>query len=122
MEFNASSPIWMQVATRIKTEMVTGKLPPGGKLPGGRELALQYTINPNTAARVYQELEKENLVEMRRGMGTYVTEDSRRIGALRAEMARDAVRDYLKRTASLGYTRAEAADLISQEDEQNAEK
>ncbi len=122
MDFDAASPIWMQVANRIKTEMVTRKLPPGAKLPGGRELALQYTINPNTAARVYQELEKENLVAMRRGMGTYVTEDPRRIEALRVEMARDAVRDYLKRTSSLGYTREEAAELISQEDKQNAEK
>ena len=83
MEFDTASPIWMQVATRIKTEMVTRKLPPGAKLPGGRELALQYTINPNTAARVYQELEKESLVEMRRGMGTYVTENPARIACAR---------------------------------------
>ena len=117
MEFNAAIPIWMQVATCIKTEMVTGKLPPGAKLPGGRELALQYTINPNTAARVYQELEKEDLVEMRRGMGTYVTESEERLTKLRAEMAHEAVRDYLKKTASLGYPRAEAVTLITREDE-----
>ena len=122
MEFDAASPIWMQVATRIKTEMVTRKLPPGAKLPGGRELALQYTINPNTAARVYQELEKESLVEMRRGMGTYVTEDPARIEALRTEMAQDAVRDYLRRTASLGLSLEEAKALISQEEDKNAEK
>ena len=122
MEFDTASPIWMQVATRIKTEMVTRKLPPGAKLPGGRELALQYTINPNTAARVYQELEKESLVEMRRGMGTYVTEDPARIEALRTEMAQDAVRDYLRRTASLGLSLEEAKALISQEEDKNAEK
>ena len=122
MEFDIASPIWMQVATRIKTEMVTRKLPPGAKLPGGRELALQYTINPNTAARVYQELEKESLVEMRRGMGTYVTEDPARIEALRTEMAQDAVRDYLRRTASLGLSLEEAKALISQEEDKNAEK
>ena len=117
MEFNAAIPIWMQVATCIKTEMVTGKLPPGAKLPGGRELALQYTINPNTAARVYQELEKEDLVEMRRGMGTYVTESEERLTNLRAKMAHEAVREYLKKTASLGYTHAEAVTLITREDE-----
>lgn len=122
MEFDAASPIWMQVATRIKTEMVTRKLPPGAKLPGGRELALQYTINPNTAARIYQELEKESLVEMRRGMGTYVTDDPARIEALRTEMAQDAVRDYLRRTASLGLSLEEAKALISQEEDKNAEK
>ncbi len=117
MDFNMATPIWMQVATCIKTEMVTGKLPPGAKLPGGRELALRYTINPNTAARVYQELEKEDLVEMRRGMGTYVTESTERLTKLRTEMAREAVRNYLEKTASLGYTRSEAVSLITKEDE-----
>lgn len=118
MEFNAAVPIWMQVAARIKTDMVTGNLPPGAKLPGGRELALQYTINPNTAARVYQELEKEGLVEMRRGLGTYVTESPERIDRLRGAMADSAVQDYLQRMASLGFSRAEAAEMISQEEKQ----
>ena len=57
MEFDAATPIWMQVATCIKTDIVSQKLMPGAKLPGGRELALRYTINPNTAARVYQMLQ-----------------------------------------------------------------
>lgn len=116
MDFDPSTPIWMQVATGIKTEMVTGRLLPGGKLPGGRELALRYGINPNTAARVYQELEKEGLTETRRGMGTYVTQAQDRIDALRVRMARDAVQVYLGKMASLGFSRQEAAEMITQED------
>ena len=98
-------------------QIFTGRLPAGAKLPGGRELALRYTINPNTAARVYQELEKEGLVEMRRGMGTYVTDSTERLTKLRTEMAREAVREYLDKTASLGYSREEAVTLITKEDE-----
>lgn len=116
MDFNAAAPIWMQVATSIKTDLVTGRLSPGGKLPGGRELALAYTINPNTAARVYQELEKEGLVETRRGMGTFATASAEKIAGLRAEMARTAVHDYLERMTALGYTRTEAIHLIEKED------
>ena len=121
MEFDAALPIWLQVATCIKTEMVTGELAPGAKLPGGRELALRYTINPNTAARVYQELEKEGLVETRRGMGTYVTESAEKIAGLRGDMARTAVSGFLSKMASLGYSREEAVQMIQQED-QNAQK
>ena len=116
MEFNAAAPIWMQVATCIKTDMVTGRLSPGDKLPGGRDLALTYTINPNTAARVYQELEKEGLVETRRGMGTYVTASADKIAALRVAMARTAVTDYLNRMTALGFTRPEAIHLIDKEE------
>ena len=74
MNFDPMSPIWLQVAIRIKQQIVTGELPPGSKLPGGRDLAMQYGINPNTAARIYQELEREGLCATQRGLGTFVTE------------------------------------------------
>ena len=90
MQYDPNSPIWLQVMTAIKTDIVTGRRPPGEKLPGGRELAVLYTINPNTAARVYQELEREGLCESRRGMGTYVTGDEERIAQVRGTMARQA--------------------------------
>ena len=116
MQYDPNSPIWLQVMTALKTDIATGRRPPGEKLPGGRELALQYTINPNTAARVYQELEKEGLCETRRGMGTYVTGDETRILALRAEMARQAAGRFLKDMENLGISRREAAQMILEED------
>ena len=75
MQYDPNTPIWLQVMTLLKTDIVTGKSAPGSKLPGGRDLALKYTINPNTAARVYQELEKAGLCETRRGLGTFVTKN-----------------------------------------------
>ena len=116
MEFDPMSPIWAQVVTSIKTELVTGRLQPGDRLPSGRDLALQYTINPNTAARVYQALEQEGLCAPRRGRGPYVPADAERIGALRHEMAREAVQRCMQTLTSLGITRQEAADMILQEE------
>lgn len=115
MQYDPNTPIWLQVMTAIKTDIATGRRPPGEKLPGGRELALQYTINPNTAARVYQELEKEGLCETRRGLGTFITGDEKRITALRAEMARQAAGRFLKDMENLGISRREAADMILEE-------
>ena len=116
MDFDPMSPIWLQVVNRIKGSIVTGTIGPGEKLPGGRDLALQFSINPNTAARVYQELEREGLCETRRGMGTYVTADVSRIDALREELARQAVDLFLKKIESLGITRREAAGMILKEE------
>ena len=116
MRFEANSPIWLQVMTSLETDILTGKLPPGAKLPGGRDLALAYEINPNTAARVYQELEKTGLCETRRGMGTYVTEDHGRILARRGEMARKVVAQFLSRMETLGFTREEAAGMIMEKE------
>ena len=116
MNFDPMSPIWLQVATRLKQQIVTGELPPGSKLPGGRDLALQYGINPNTAARIYQEMEREGLCRTQRGLGTFVTESRETIGALREEMARQAVSRFLADLAGLGLSREEAVRLIQKEE------
>jgi GntR family transcriptional regulator len=92
---------------------------PGEKLPGGRDLAVQFSINPNTAARVYQELERDGLVETRRGMGTYITGDTERIARLRTQMAADAAGRYLRDLRLLGLSRADAIRLLNDEKEEH---
>ena len=122
MEFDPMSPIWLQVVNRIKGSIATGELSPGDKLPGGRDLAIRFSINPNTAARVYQELERAGLCETRRGMGTYVTGDAERIARLRRQMAADAAARYLRDLENLGLTRADAIRLLDEKEETNNAK
>lgn len=117
MEYDPMSPIWLQVVNRIKGSIATGKLSPGEKMPGGRDLAVQYSINPNTAARVYQELERAGLCETRRGMGTYVTGDEERIVLLRTQMASDAACRYLRDLKNLGLSRVDAIRLLNKKEE-----
>lgn len=116
MQFDTMHPIWLQVMGDIETRIVTGEYSPGEKLPGGRDLALQYGINPNTAARVYQELEKKGLSETRRGKGTFVTGDEEHINALRTELARKAVHDFMGKMKALGVSKEEAAGIMLEEE------
>jgi len=120
MQFDPVIPIWLQVMSAIETEVVTGQRPPGSKLPGGRETALKYSINPNTAARVYQELEKTGLCETRRGLGTFVTTDGAQIALARERLAREAAGRYLRRAKELGLSAREAADMLMKEEEDHA--
>ena len=117
MEFSNNISIWLQVANTVKSDITSGKLSPGEKLPGGRELALQYSINPNTAARVYQELEREGICVTKRGLGTFVTEDKERIIALRRETADTLIRAYFSQMRALGYSNQEARAMITKESE-----
>lgn len=117
MEYSTTAPIWLQVATAIKADIASGRLQAGEKLPGGREMAVQFSINPNTAARVYRELEEEGLCETRRGLGTFVSDDTARLQTLRREMARDAIGAMLKKLAPLGLTRADAVRLLQSEED-----
>ena len=116
MNFDPMIPIWLQVATSIKQQIVTGRLPPGAKLPGGRDLALQYGINPNTAARIYQELEREGVCQTQRGLGTFVTDSGETVQRLREEMARGAVSRFLADLKGIGMNREDASELIRKED------
>ena len=116
MTFDPMIPIWLQVATSIKQQIVTGRLPPGAKLPGGRDLALQYGINPNTAARIYQELEREGVCQTQRGLGTFVTDSGETVQRLREEMARGAVSRFLADLKGIGMNREDAIELIRKED------
>ena len=121
MNFDPMLPIWAQVADALKRDMVSGRLLPGEKLPSTRDLAIRFTINPNTAARVYQELEADGLCETRRGLGTYVTGDADRLARTRTEMAETLLRGFLSRMRDLGMTRAEALAMLEEAERQDGD-
>lgn len=66
-------PYYQQIVVQIKTLVATGRLAAGDQLPPVRKLAEQLLINPNTVARSYRELERDGIVETRRGAGVYVS-------------------------------------------------
>lgn len=116
MEFNSALPIYLQVVTAIKREIVSGRIALGEKLPSGRDLALMYTINPNTAGRVYKELESEGICFTRRGLGTFVSEDPDLVKRLREEMAQELLEQFLEGMRNLGISQEEAVELIRKGD------
>ena len=69
----SSIPMYHQVIDGVKSAIAKGWLQPGEKLPAVRELAMELTINHNTVVKAYAELEREHVIEMVRGRGTFVT-------------------------------------------------
>lgn len=68
MEFQNNYPIYLQIADDIKRRIVIGELHPGDKLPSNTDLAVAYTVNPNTVQRIYRQLEVEGITHSpRRG-------------------------------------------------------
>lgn len=74
-------PLYLQIAREIKHSIAVGALRSGEQLPSVREVALQITVNPNTVAKAYRELETRGIVETRRGTGTFVAEETAPISA-----------------------------------------
>ncbi|GGY96270.1 GntR family transcriptional regulator [Streptomyces poonensis] len=63
---------YLQIVQQTKQALRLGLLEPGDKLPTAREVVQATAINPNTVLKAYRELEREGLVEARRGLGTFV--------------------------------------------------
>ena len=114
MEFNPALPIYLQVMTMIKRDIVTGDLIPGGKLPSVRDMAVQFAVNPNTVSRVYRELESEGICYTKRGMGTFVTEEPEVVGRLKAEMAGELMDQFLEGMKRLGMSGEEVIQLVKE--------
>ncbi|NMP20897.1 GntR family transcriptional regulator [Sulfobacillus harzensis] len=68
----SSTPIYQQVVDGIKAAIAKGLLQSGDKVPSVRELATLMTLNHNTVAKGYQELERAHVIEVVRGRGTFV--------------------------------------------------
>lgn len=64
-------PIYAQIVQGVKTATAKGVLAPGTKLPSVRELATELAVNHNTVAKAYQELERDKVIEVIRGRGTF---------------------------------------------------
>lgn len=101
--FNSSQPIYYQIIQRICRQIARGEVKAGDKLPSVRELAVQSGVNPNTAQRVYAELERMNVTETRRGQGTFVTEDQDRLQQLRDELKQQRIQAFLDDMREMGF-------------------
>ena len=67
------TPIYAQLDRGLRAAIATGRLGVGDQLPTVRQLAVELSLNANTVARVYGELERAGILETRRGVGTFVT-------------------------------------------------
>lgn len=63
---------YVQIVQQTKQALRLGLLAEGDRLPTAREVVEATAINPNTVLKAYRELEREGLVEGKRGLGTFV--------------------------------------------------
>ena len=66
-------PLYLQLKDLIKYYISTGSIQDSHQLPGVNKLAQELGINFETIRKAYKELEKEGLISMERGRGTFVT-------------------------------------------------
>lgn len=93
-------PVYAQLCEQLMAAVARGSIRRGEQLPSVRDVAATLGINPNTVNRAYAELEREGVLETRRGRGTFVAAVPR--GSALARLAEIAKR-FVARARALGY-------------------
>ena len=109
------TPIYAQLERGLRAAMATSRLKPGDQLPTVRQLAVELSINANTVARVYADLERSGAIETRRGVGSFVTAnaDKARPAREHEKRLRAFVTRLLAEAAVAGFIADEIADAIN---------
>lgn len=107
-------PIYQQVIDQIKRSVALGTLVPGEQLPTVKALALTLTVNPNTIARAYRDLEREQIIETSPGRGSFVRGNGV-VGEMTravADVAAKAVGEAVREARSLGVARPDLECMV----------
>lgn len=117
MEFNFDNnrPIYIQLVEQLELYIISGRIPPGERLPSVRDLALLARVNPNTMQRALAELEDLKLITTERTNGKFVTENSKLITKHRDKYAKLTVKNFFKSMQDLGLDRDATIEYIKQE-------
>jgi len=112
LDMNAG-PIFVQIAQNVRRALARGDLSPGEKLASARELAQILGVNPNTVVHAYMELERQGVIEKRRGLGTFVRKDAP-VAVMREEMLRSAATSYAREIRRLGIPSSEGISVLKE--------
>jgi GntR family transcriptional regulator len=118
VDSTSPTPIYAQLDRSIRAAIATGELESGAQLPTVRQLAVDLAVNANTVARVYAQLERDGILETRRGVGTFVLESPspQVTRAHRERELRELIRRFVGDAALLGFTLSELITQLRNEE------
>jgi GntR family transcriptional regulator len=110
------TPLYAQIAARVRIAVAAGDLLPGDPLPSVRVLSRDLRVNPATVSQAYRDLADDGFVEKRHGQGTFVQEvPSFLRDEERAATAQMLVRKLLQDGARLGIDAEELSRALHSE-------
>ena len=113
--FTDKSPVYLQIADRIRSDILNGTYPPDTQIPAVRQLAITAAVNPNTVQRAMSELEAEGFLCSKGTQGRFVTSDPEILSEGRKKSAEKLVRQFVRQAKSMSISKDELINLIKEE-------
>lgn len=120
-DYSANIPIYLQIMNEIKLKIVSGEWETDQRLTPVRELAMQFSVNPNTMQRALSELEREGLLYTERTSGRFVTSDESLVSKIRDEMAEEYTMNFIGNMLKLGYNTQRILKIVENYTNKNME-
>ena len=113
LDSRSGVPTYLQLVQQVKQAVRLGLLQPGDQLPTVKEVVAQLAINPNTVLKAYRELDREGIVDARRGQGTFLSRDL--TPSLPSDHAalRKALLDWVARARRAGFDEEGITALVA---------
>lgn len=96
---SSDKPLYEQITTQIKGQIMDGTLAPGQALPSMRALARDLRLSVITVQRAYEDLTRDGFLENIPGKGSFVS--AQNAAFIREEQLRMA-EDHLQKAAEIG--------------------
>jgi len=112
LDLHDARPLYLQIMDAVRRALVVGTLRAEDLLPSVRELAAELLINPRTVSQAYRELEREGVIYVRRGLGTFVAPDIHPDRHERRALARGVARRALVEARNNGLGVEELVTMI----------
>lgn len=121
-KFVSGEPVYVQIARKLKNDILAGKYSADAPFPSVRQLALEAKVNPNTMQRALSALEDEGLLVSRSTAGRFVTSEQAAIETEKKRTIETETEQLLTRIKSLGVTKAQLIKMIEEREEWNDDR
>ena len=109
----AGGALYQQIVDRLKREVSEGRLEPGTALPSFRRLAGDLLVSVITVKRAYEELEREDILYRRQGLGTFVADlADDRSRQVKTARARELLQEALREATEAGLSDKDVTNLL----------
>lgn len=99
---DSAVPVYEQLKRQIRMGIVSGRYSEDFRMPSIRDLAAELTINPNTIAKVYRQLEAEGFLKSKAGSGFFVHHSHEKIKETRLLLFRELADEFIAESVALG--------------------
>ena len=113
-QFNGTQAVFIQIADKLRRDIVNGVYPPETQIPAVRQLAFDASVNPNTMQRALSILEEEGLLISRGTVGRFVTSELEIIENARKKICFDTVERFCLEAKALGISRSQLIEYIEE--------